>query len=143
MSDINSKTCLYEELGKIILELQRCYVDGVIPEKGYSLVLDDFEKAIVEARNAISLGTHTENQKANNFSNWIFDESGVFPPDDVIVLVQVSGKPCNNIELDNALELASYCREDGWILEHYPDWSDVEPVAWCFLPEPYDPKDKY
>lgn len=51
---MNNKKCLYSELDGIILELQRRLVDGVIPEKAYLAVLDDFDKTIQEAKRVVS-----------------------------------------------------------------------------------------
>lgn len=39
-----------------------------------------------------------------------------------IVLVQVSGKPADNILFDNAFEFALYEKEEGWMLDNYPEW---------------------
>lgn len=59
------------------------------------------------------------------------------PETEGFVLVIVNGHPRKNIELDNALQLAEYNPEDGWILEMYPEWEDADVVAWILLPEPY------
>ncbi len=53
------------------------------------------------------------------------------------VLVQISGKPRANVTLEDALMLAEYDPEDGWILEVYPEWEEAAPVAWMPLPEAY------
>lgn len=57
--------------------------------------------------------------------------------EEALVLIQVSGKPTNNITLEDALMMASYNVDDGWILEMYPEWEGARPVAWMPLPEPY------
>lgn len=57
------------------------------------------------------------------------------PDDDIYVLVIVSGKPCKNVTLHNAVELAEYDPE-GWILEMWPDWMDADVTHWMPLPEP-------
>lgn len=54
-----------------------------------------------------------------------------------LVLIQVSGKPEGNIMLEDAITMASYNVDDGWILEMYPEWEGAHPVAWMPLPEPY------
>lgn len=54
-----------------------------------------------------------------------------------LVLVQVSGNPCRNIFLEDAIEIASCVCEEGWIIEQYPEWESAFPVAWMPLPEPY------
>lgn len=67
---------------------------------------------------------------------WISVKDGL-PDTDRCVLVQVSGRPNDRVELVDALQIASYLPEDGWMLEEYPMWIDANPVAWMELPEPY------
>lgn len=55
---------------------------------------------------------------------------------ETMVLVQVSGR-IKNITFEDALELASYDPDDGWILDAYPDWEYAQPTAWMPLPGPY------
>lgn len=69
---------------------------------------------------------------------WIPVEERLPEDLDKIVLIQVSGRPCKNIELKNAIEFASYNKEEGWILENYPDWEGAKPVAWQPLPDLYE-----
>lgn len=52
------------------------------------------------------------------------------------VLVQCSGKPRDNVILEDAICLAAYT-EEGWILEEYPEWEGAVVIAWQPLPEPY------
>ena len=52
------------------------------------------------------------------------------------VLVIVSGKPCENITLDGAYELAEYDPVEGWILEMWPEWCSGVVTHWMPLPEP-------
>lgn len=67
--------------------------------------------------------------------------SETLPDDNAnLVLVVVNGKPTNSITFKNALELAIYDEEDGWILEHYPEAKDIDVIAWQPLPEPYQQK---
>ncbi|MBS6263642.1 MAG: DUF551 domain-containing protein [Clostridium sp.] len=58
------------------------------------------------------------------------------PEDDSFVLVTVDGI-YNTITFSHAIQLASYCEDDGWFIEGYPDWDDPEVTAWKPLPEPY------
>lgn len=67
---------------------------------------------------------------------WIPAEEQL-PGLDEVVLVQVSGKPAENITLYDAVELAEYNPDEGWILEAYQEWEDAAPVAWMPLPELY------
>ena len=50
--------------------------------------------------------------------------------------VVVSGKPCRNVTLDNAIELAVYDRDEGWILEMWQEWTNANITHWMPLPEP-------
>lgn len=59
------------------------------------------------------------------------------PDPDVIVLAAVTGTPKENIKLCSAYFLASYSREEGWILEGFEDWkTGIIVTHWCKLPEP-------
>ena len=57
------------------------------------------------------------------------------------VLVIVSGKPCENITLDGAYELAEYDPVEGWILEMWPEWCSGVVTHWMQMPEP--PEEPY
>ena len=59
---------------------------------------------------------------------------------DDLVLVQVSGKPHMNITLLDALCLANYSEDEGWMLELYPEWKTPDVIAWMPLPAPYRPE---
>lgn len=75
--------------------------------------------------------------KAIGYQWWIPVEERLPDNPDCMVLVQISGRPACNIGLDNALCIAQYYPDEGWILEEYPSWDDAHPVAWMPLPEPY------
>lgn len=57
------------------------------------------------------------------------------PEADEFVLAIVSGQPTKNIRLENAAEIASYWREDGWVLEAFPEWEDPQVSHWMPLSE--------
>lgn len=59
------------------------------------------------------------------------------PETDDMVLIQVSGHPTEYTTLYDALQLAEYNPDDGWILDEYPEWRGAAPVAWMPLPELY------
>lgn len=67
---------------------------------------------------------------------WIPVEERLPEDPEEFVLVQVSGKPCPNIILEDALMLAVY-GDEGWLLEEYPEWKGMHTIAWMPLPEPY------
>ena len=54
-----------------------------------------------------------------------------------LVLVIASGKPKENITLDNAVELATLY-SDGWCLEMWPEWTGATVTHWMPLPEPLE-----
>ena len=58
------------------------------------------------------------------------------PEDGYGVLVTVNGKH-NDIIFIDALEIAEYDGDFGWIVEGYPQWTDPDVTAWMPLPEPY------
>ena len=57
------------------------------------------------------------------------------PELDELMLVIASGKPKENITLDNAVELATLY-SDGWCLEMCPEWTGATVTHWMPLPEP-------
>ena len=63
------------------------------------------------------------------------------PEDGYGVLVTVNGKH-NNITFVDALEIAEYDGDFGWIVEGYPQWTDPDVTAWQPLPEPFEESDK-
>ena len=54
------------------------------------------------------------------------------------VLCIVSGKPKSNITLDEAYQLGSWNKADGWSIDEWLDWEDANVSWWCELPEPPD-----
>ena len=69
---------------------------------------------------------------------WI-DPAVELPPDDDMVLAIVSGKPADNITLEDAYELASY-GSDGWIVEQFELWETPTVTWWRLLPDPPEKK---
>lgn len=61
------------------------------------------------------------------------------PDYDDLVLVIASGKPKENITLDEAFELATLY-SDGWCLETWPEWTGANVTYWMPLPEPPEVK---
>lgn len=53
-----------------------------------------------------------------------------------VVLVVANGKPRENITLDNALLIASFWGEEGWIADGFEGWDALKVTHWMPLPEP-------
>lgn len=58
------------------------------------------------------------------------------PAEHKSVLCIVSGKPRPNITLEEAYQLGSWNKADGWIIDEYLDWEDAVVLWWMPLPEP-------
>lgn len=68
-------------------------------------------------------------------NEWVSVENAM-PPEDEPVLCIVSGKPKPNITLEDAYQLGSWNKDDGWIIDEYLDWEDADVSWWMPLPEP-------
>lgn len=82
-------------------------------------------------------GLIAQQEKKNKPSGWISVRDRL-PEDDNDVLAIVDGRPCENVNLIGAYELASYYPKDGWIIEAYPEWEGAKVTHWAPLPEPPD-----
>ena len=51
------------------------------------------------------------------------------------VLVVVSGT-VGNIRLVDSIEIGNFDKDEGWILEMWPEWEDPNVTHWLPLPEP-------
>lgn len=60
------------------------------------------------------------------------------PPEHETVLCIVSGKPNPNITLEDAYQLGSWNKADGWIIDEWLDWEGTNVTWWMKLPEPPD-----
>lgn len=81
--------------------------------------------------------TETARSSQDN-DGWIPVEERL-PEDDDFVLVTVTGI-YNALTFSSAIQLASYCKDDGWFIEGYPDWENPNVSAWRPLPDPYRPE---
>ena len=93
------------------------------------------EELLVQALKEIKLNEEKRHR-------WISVEEKLPSKYDGLVLIQLSGKPEENITLDNAYKLAVYIREEGWIVEEYPLWETPDVLAGMPLPEPYTEQTK-
>ena len=57
------------------------------------------------------------------------------PPEGELVLVIVSGRPCRHIRLVYAVELATWTRKDGWVLDEFPGYECPKIHFWAPIPE--------
>lgn len=134
-----------QELEKTLEELKRIK-DGNRKEKLYAKYPPNSKDQ--EVLNAYSQGYE---DGTDNFYNaaaeiirkhmndgWIPAEERL-PEDDDFVLVTVTGI-YNALTFSSAIQLASYCKDDGWFIEGYPDWENPNVSAWRPLPEPYHPE---
>ena len=118
--------------------------------------MQELEKILEEMNRQLELSTSREYRRGWNAckermmyiirkhmnDGWIPIEDRLPDEYDGLVLAQVSGKPRENITLNNALQLACYISEagEGWIVEEYPEWENPNVIAWRPLPEPYRPE---
>ena len=68
-------------------------------------------------------------------NEWVSVEERL-PPEHEPVLCIVNGKPKPNITLEEAYQLGSWTKADGWIIDEYLDWEDAVVLWWMPLPEP-------
>ncbi len=70
-------------------------------------------------------------------NEWVSVENAL-PPEHEPVLCIVSGNPNPNITLDDAYQLGSWNKADGWIIDEWLDWEGANVTWWMKLPEPPD-----
>ena len=70
-------------------------------------------------------------------NEWVRVENA-FPPEHETVLCIVSGKPKPNIMLEDAYQLGSWNKADGWIIDEWLDWEGANVTWWMKLPETPD-----
>ena len=67
-------------------------------------------------------------------NEWVNVEERL-PEEGESVLCIVNGKPRKNITLCEAYQLGVWCKEDGWLIDEYSEWRDVEVLWWMPLPD--------
>ena len=70
-------------------------------------------------------------------NEWVSVEDAM-PPEHEPVLCIASGKPNPNITLEDAYQLGSWNKADGWIIDEWLDWEGANVTWWMKLPEPPD-----
>ena len=70
-------------------------------------------------------------------NEWVSVEEAM-PPEHETVLCIVSGKPKPNIMLEDAYQLGSWNKADGWIIDEWLGWEGANVTWWMPLPAPPD-----
>ena len=70
-------------------------------------------------------------------NEWVSVEDAM-PPEHEPVLCIVDGKPKPNITLEDAYQIGSWNKADGWIIDEDLDWEDADVSWWMPLPAPPD-----
>ena len=70
-------------------------------------------------------------------NEWVSVENAL-PPEHEPVLCIVNGKPKPNITLEDAYQLGSWNKADGWIIDEWLDWEWANVTWWMKLPAPPD-----
>ncbi len=68
-------------------------------------------------------------------NEWVSVENAM-PPEHEPVLCIASGRPKLGIMLEDAYQLGSWNKADGWIIDEYLDWEDADVSWWMPLPDP-------
>lgn len=69
-------------------------------------------------------------------SEWIPVSERLPEDPDESVLITVNGT-YKNITFEDAIMLAVYDKDEGWIIDGYQYWLTAQVTAWIPLPEPY------
>ena len=103
------------------------------------------EKKLIKELSKNSIFEKITNAEGKNIFEIIEDQPQVggwipvserLPEEGCGVLATVNGKH-NNTTFIDALEIAEYDSDEGWIIEGYLDWINPDVTAWQPLPEPY------
>ena len=84
---------------------------------------------------AVFGGTTVDARSGGGMRKWISAKKKL-PKEHRLVLCIVSGKPRSNITLYDAYQLGSWSKDDGWIIDEWPDWEDADVSWWMPLPDP-------
>ena len=122
-----------QELEKILEEIKEALEENKVIELNGDGTVNRYIIDVASAWGSIKAIIH------NHINDgWIpVDER--LPEDDDFVLVTVTGI-YNALTFSSAIQLASYCKDDGWFIEGYPDWENPNVSAWRPLPESYQPE---
>lgn len=108
------------------------------------------EKKLIEELSKNSVFEKITNAEGKNVFEIIEEQPQVggwipvserLPEEGYGVLATVNGKH-NNTTFIDALEIAEYDSDEGWIIEGYLDWINPDVTAWQPLPEPYKEREE-
>lgn len=110
-------------------------MDAIREDKG----IDNLRwvETMIGAKNALDKAVEQPEVQAGKDTNvpcWISIEERA-PETGDLVLVIANGKPRENIELRNAILIASYWAEEGWIADGFDGWDGLNVSHWMPLPE--------
>lgn len=97
-------------------------------------------ESMIGAKNALDKAVEYEQEqeaqvgKDMNVPRWISMEEQT-PETSDLVLVIANGKPRENIELRDAILIASYWADEGWIADGFDGWDGLDVSHWMPLPE--------
>ena len=138
---INAPVGLFDIDGVLVLktEYSTQHEDGAITPDCY--IVDSGEYFLggvdsVEERNNLMV-TPIDMPTFTPPNEWVSVED-VMPPEHEPVLCIVDGKPKPNITLEDAYQIGSWNKADGWIIDEYLDWEDADVSWWMPLPAPPD-----
>lgn len=106
-----------------------------VPEPGDDAVpTDDAARTFAELSAAVASSAEPEPEPVEALPKWVRPGAAI-PPEGELVLVIVSGQPCRHIRLVYAVELATWTRKDGWVLDEFPDYECPKIHFWAPIPE--------
>lgn len=94
--------------------------------KGVNIGLDIARSALRNEQIAPTLTPKNE---------WVSVED-TMPPEHELVLCIVNGRPRSNVILEDAYQLGSWNKADGWIINEWQDWEGANVSHWALLPAP-------
>lgn len=111
--------------GELTYHQMTCELKKIMAQ--YNKLKNDYN-SLKEAHNKLLAEKGAPNE-------WVSVEERL-PPEHEPVLCIVNGKPKPNITLEEAYQLGSWNKADGWIIDEYLDWEDAVVLWWMPLPEP-------
>lgn len=105
-----------------------------LKQRMYALCNQDYSDEPCEPSDCVFVRAINEAPTLTQPNEWVNVEERL-PEEGESVLCIVNGKPRKNITLCEAYQLGVWCKEDGWLIDEYPEWRDVEVLWWMPLPD--------